>query len=148
MNHDEKMAQLIINEKLRESISPLRIACNTSRAYPLIVPLWYQFDEGYLWSVTHKNAKVVTHLKRNTHVGFEIANNEPPYHGVRGNGTVEIIPELGKIWLPRLLKRYSIRPDSRLAHLLLSRANDEVALRLMPTQMSAWDYSIRMQDAL
>jgi hypothetical protein len=67
---------------------------------------------------------------------------------VRGNGSVEIFPELGKIWLPRLLKRYSIRPESRLAHLLLSRADDEVALRLHPSQISAWDYSIRMQDAL
>jgi hypothetical protein len=148
MNKNERLAQLIINEKLRESVSPIRIACHTSRGYPLIVPLWYQLEEGYLWSVTHKNAKVLSHIRRNSKTGFEIANNDPPYHGIRGYGTIEIFPDLGKIWLPRLLKRYAIRPESKLAHLLLSRADDEVALRLSPIQMTAWDYSIRMQDAL
>lgn len=148
MNQNEKLARLIVNEKLRESVSPIRIACHTARGYPLIVPLWYQLEEDCLWSVTHKNAKILGHLKKNPLVGFEVANNDPPYHGVRGYGSIEIFTELGKIWLPRLLKRYAIRPESKLAQLLLSRADDEVALRLSPTQMTAWDYSIRMQDAL
>lgn len=148
MKQNEKIAKLIIDEKLRESVSPIRIACNTSRGYPLIVPLWYQLENGALWSVTHKNAKVLQHLRRDANVGFEIANNEPPYAGVRGHGTIEIISELGKTWLPRLLKRYAIRPDSTLGSLLLSRADDEVALKLTPSQMTAWDYSNRMHDAV
>jgi nitroimidazol reductase NimA-like FMN-containing flavoprotein (pyridoxamine 5'-phosphate oxidase superfamily) len=132
---------------IEASRTPLRIACNTASHFPLIVPLWFLFDGEAFWCVTHKDAKLLTHLRNDQRVGFEIANNDPPYAGARGYGTVELIPEKGAELLPKLLKRYFIREDSRLATWLLSRADDEVAIRLTPLYINGWDYQDRMQDA-
>lgn len=132
---------------IEASRTPLRIACNTDNHFPLIVPLWFMFDGEAFWCVTHKDAKLLSHLRKDSRVGFEIANNEPPYAGARGHGEVELIAEKGAAILPKLLKRYFIREDSRLATWLLSRADDEVAIRLNPLYINGWDYTDRMQDA-
>ncbi len=132
---------------IEASRTPLRIACHTDYGYPLIVPLWFLFDEQAFWCVTHKDAKLLTHLRKNTRIGFEIANNEPPYAGARGYGEVTLFPEKGAALLPRLLSRYFIRSESRLATWLLARADDEVAIRITPHYINGWDYQQRMQDA-
>jgi len=132
---------------IEASRTPLRIACNTSSGFPLIVPLWFLFDGEAFWCATHKDAKLLTHLRNDERVGFEIANNEPPYAGARGHGRVQLIPDKGSEYLSKLLKRYYIREDSRLATWLLSRAEDEVAIRLDPLYINGWDYQDRMQDA-
>ncbi len=142
IHSDSRLANFI-----EASRTPLRIACNTSSGFPLIVPLWFLFDGKAFWCVTHKDAKLLKHLRNDQHVGFEIANNEPPYAGARGYGDVTLIPESGADLLPQLLKRYFIREESRLALWLLSRADDEVAIRLDPHYINGWDYQDRMKDA-
>lgn len=129
------------------SRTPLRIACNTAQGFPLIVPLWFLFDGHAFWCVTHKDAKLLQHLRQDARVGFEIANNEPPYAGARGHGRVTLLEDKGAELLPQLLKRYFIREESRLARWLLSRAEDEVAIRLDPVYINGWDYQQRMSDA-
>lgn len=131
---------------IEASRTPLRIACNTDKYFPLIVPLWFLFDGQAFWCVTHKDAKLLKYLYRDQRVGFEIANNDPPYAGARGHGMVEIIPEKGRDMLPKLLKRYLIREESRLAQWLLARSDDEVAIRLCPIYINGWDYQQRMSD--
>jgi nitroimidazol reductase NimA-like FMN-containing flavoprotein (pyridoxamine 5'-phosphate oxidase superfamily) len=142
IHNDSRLANFI-----EASRTPLRIACHTANGFPLIVPLWFLFDGQAFWCVTHKDAKLLQHLYKNQKVGFEIANNEPPYAGARGHGVVEIIPEKGAELLPKLLKRYFIRDESRLAQWLMSRSEDEVAIRLVPAYINGWDYQQRMQDA-
>ncbi len=142
IHNDSHLANFI-----EASRTPLRIACNTSQGFPLIVPLWFLFDQQAFWCVTHKDAKLLKHLQKDQRVGFEIANNEPPYAGARGHGVVQLIPEKGAELLPKLLARYRIREESRLARWLISRAEDEVAIRLDPHVINGWDYGQRMQDA-
>ena len=132
---------------IEASCTPLRITCNTESGFPLIVPLWFMFDGEAFWCVTHKDAKLLTHLRKDQRVGFEIANNEPPYAGARGYGKVELMAEKGAEILPKLLMRYSIREESGLGSWLLSRIDDEVAIRLDPMYINGWDYKDRMQDA-
>lgn len=139
---DSRLANFI-----EASRTPLRIACHTDNGFPLIVPLWFLFDGQAFWCVTHKDAKLLKHLRANPKVGFEIANNEPPYAGARGHGEIELIPAKGREMLPQLLKRYFIREESRLSQWLISRADDEVAIRLVPAYINGWDYQQRMQDA-
>lgn len=139
---DSRLANFI-----EASRTPLRIACNTDNRFPLIVPLWFLFDGHAFWCVTHKDAKLLQHLRKDQRVGFEIANNEPPYAGARGHGTVALVEDKGAEMLPKLLQRYFIREESRLAQWLLSRADDEVAIRLDPLYINGWDYQQRMQDA-
>jgi len=142
IHNDSRLANFI-----EASITPLRITCNTASGFPLIVPLWFLFDGEFFWCVTHKDAKLLKHLRADQKVGFEIANNEPPYAGARGYGNVELLPEKGVELLPKLLKRYDIREESRLARWLMSRVNDEVAIRLDPAYINGWDYGQRMEDA-
>jgi len=133
--------------RLELSITPLRIACNTEAGFPLIVPLWFLFENGSFYSITYRNAKLLSHLWADNRVGFEVANNEPPYAGVRGRGEVTLLEGEGEHWLPRLLQRYQINPQSQLARGLMARIDDEITIRLTPQQMSGWDYSPRMKDA-
>lgn len=133
--------------RLESSITPLRIACNTQEGFPLIVPLWFIFENGSFYSITYRNAKLLSHLWDDNRVGFEVANNEPPYAGVRGRGKVALLEGEGDRWLPRLLQRYRINPQSQLARSLTARVDDEITIRLTPVHMSGWDYSQRMNDA-
>lgn len=136
-----------LRQRLEQSITPLRVACNTDAGFPLIVPLWFVFENGNFYSITYRSAKLLSHLWNDNRVGFEVANNEPPYAGVRGRGEVTLLEGEGDKWLPRLLARYCIKPESSLARGLQQRIDDEITIRLTPLQMSGWDYTPRMKDA-
>ena len=72
---------------LKEACIPLRIASPGTDGYPTICSLWFLYEDGALWSASHKNAYIVSQLQNDPNVGFEIATNEFPYRGVRGRGT-------------------------------------------------------------
>jgi len=129
---------------LNSTVSPLRIACIDSNGYPVIVPLWFHWDGKCFWCVTHHQAKLVKYLQRNNRIGFEVANNTPPYHGVRGQGEVELISERGAEWVEQLLSRYLPGVENRFTRWLLGRKDQEVAIKIYPYTLSAWDYKKRM----
>ncbi len=76
--------------------------------------------------------------------GFEIAGDSPPYFGVRGRGTANLLAAAEVDVLPRLLDRYGIDRDSSLASWLLSRRATELTIKLMPEWITSWDYRDRM----
>ena len=71
-------------------------------------------------------------LQGNARVGFEIATNDPPYLGVRGQGTVELAPLGDDATLQLLLQRYLGGVDSGLGSWLLSRRDHEVLISIAP----------------
>jgi hypothetical protein len=81
-------------------------------------------------------------------MGFEIAPNEPPYHGVRGQGDAIVEPLGSKETLEELLGRYLGGVNSSLANWLLSRCDEEVLITITPTRLYTWDYRERMADAV
>lgn len=129
---------------LRECAVPLRIACLTSRGMPIVCSLWYLYDDGALWCATHKDAKVATYLEKHPFCGFEIAPEAIPYRGVRGQGKVTCSPERGLDVLLRLIDRYLGSRDSKFARWLISRASSELAIRIEPVWLTAWDFAPRM----
>ncbi len=136
-----------LQQYLYDCETPLRIACQAADGYPLIVPLWFCFDGQSLWSATHCNAKVVKCLKRNPNVGFELANNEMPYKGVRGKADVVLHSDKGSDVLDQVMKKYIKQPGSHLEKWLSGRKEEEIAIELIPHSFSVWDYSARMQGA-
>ena len=126
---------------------PLRLACVGADGFPRVVSLWYRYDSGNFYCVTHRDAKLTALLKANRKVGFEVSPNEPPYHGVRGQGLVSLHEEGGADTLRAHLQRYLGGTESGLARWLLSRAEDELLVRVEVTRMFSWDYRERMQDA-
>ena len=75
-----------IDRYLRETVAPIRLACIGGRGWPLVLSLWFEYDEGVLWCATHSRSRLAGHLKHDGRVAFEVSPNQPPYRGVRGRG--------------------------------------------------------------
>ncbi len=75
-----------IDAFLHNSTFPLRLACVADDGFPRVVSVWYGYDGQCLRCVSHRSSQLVSLLQRCDRVGFELAPNEPPYHGVRGQG--------------------------------------------------------------
>ncbi len=133
---------------LAESRIPLRLAVQDGTGCPIVMSLWFLYDDGVFWCATNANARVVSFLTSQPRCGFEVAGDTPPYRGVRGKGRASLHPEKGGDVLKRLLDRYGIQASSKLAATLLSRIDEEVAIRIVPERISSWDFSRRMKGAL
>jgi hypothetical protein len=134
---------------LTESRIPLRLAVSDKSGCPRVVSLWFlPDDDGALWCATQAGAQVARFLRAEPRCGFEVAGDLPPYRGVRGTGLASLHPDRGEEILRRLLGRYGIAPDSKLAATLLAKADSEVAIRIAPARVSSWDFSARMQGAV
>lgn len=129
---------------IEQSAWPLRLACVGGDGFPRVVSLWHRFDGTHFLCVTHREAKLTALLRNNHKVGFELSPNEPPYHGVRGQGLVSLHEEGGEAILRAHLERYLGGTDSELARWLLSRAADELLVRIEVIRMFSWDYRQRM----
>lgn len=126
-------------------IAPLRVSVVAENGFPVICSLWFEYANGLIWCATQKSARIVELLYSNPKCAFELAPNEPPYFGVRGQALASVHKDDADKLLERLLDRYIGRRDTRLAKMLLNRTADEVAIRIDPQQLYAWDYRNRMQ---
>ena len=133
---------------LEGTVIPIRLSCSTGTGWPVVLSLWFLYQDGYLYCATEEKAKVIEYLKQNPKCGFEVASDLPPYCGVRGRATAELIPEMGDQILRGLLVRYLGSLDSSLAKILLSPKRNEIAIRLNPVSFTTWDFSGRMRDAV
>lgn len=133
---------------LRETRIPLRLACLSDKGWPVVLSLWYLFDDGKIYCATQETALVIRYLKTHDRCAFEIAADMPPYCGARGQGRARVEPSLGPGVLKRLLERYAIDLRSSLAEDLLSRSDSEVAIVIEPASWHTWDFTKRMEDSL
>jgi hypothetical protein len=133
---------------LHEMRIPLRLACQSQKGWPLVLSLWYLFDEGKIYCATQETALVVQRLRQDGRCAFEVAGDLPPYCGVRGQGRATIDEAIGVEILERLLLRYGIIQDSPLARRLLSRGEGEVAIVIEPLNWYSWDFTERMKDSV
>ena len=140
---DKQIASFMFESKI-----PLRLAVQDATGSPLVLSLWYLYEDGAIWCATNGKARVVNFLTNEPRCGFEIAGDMPPYRGVRGKGHSSLHPAHGGEILERLLERYGIESKSRLATMLLSRIDEEVAIRIEPGRISSWDFSERMKGAI
>ena len=127
---------------------PVRLACKTGSGWPMVVSLWYLHRDGTLYCATQKTAKIISYLQYDSRVGFEIAEDRPPYCGVRGQAVASVDKNMGIQILEQLLVRYLGGTKNPLAEKLLAKAKNEVAIVLNPVQVFTWDFSTRMQDVL
>ena len=87
-----------IETVLNDTKIPIRLACITSTGYPIVISLWYTMENGKIYCATQKKAKIISYLKNDATVGFEIAADNPPYRGIRGHGEAKIVKNMGKIF--------------------------------------------------
>jgi hypothetical protein len=133
-----------IEQFLRVTTIPVRLACLTASGAPLVCSLWYLYADGALWCATQASARIVALLAREPRCGVEVAGDLPPYRGVRGQGLAAIDAAAGAAVLPQLIDRYLGSRESAFGRWLMARQADEVAIRIEPDWLTAWDYSRRM----
>jgi hypothetical protein len=133
---------------MAEARIPLRLAANTDTGFPVVLSLWFLPENEQLLAAVHRDARIAKRLEADPRCAFEIAPNEPPYRGVRGQAIATLEPEGAGALLERLLHRYLGSTDSSLGRFLLARAEEELIVRLLPSWIGSWDYSRRMDDAL
>jgi nitroimidazol reductase NimA-like FMN-containing flavoprotein (pyridoxamine 5'-phosphate oxidase superfamily) len=133
-----------IESFLQQAAIPVRLACLAANGAPLICSLWYLYDEGAIWCATQQDARLVTWLRADPRCAFEVAGDDPPYRGVRGQGDAVLSAADGPAVLGRLIDRYLGTRDSGFARWLLSRQDGEVAIRIDPHWLTSWDFSRRM----
>lgn len=133
-------------EFLEEATVPIRIATHRPDGSLWMVALWYRYRDGSFECATWANADIVHFLWNDSEIAFEISTNEPPYRGVRGNGTTSMSPDRDKAVLRDLMERYLGGTESSLAEWLLADEREEVRIRIQPRVVYSWDYTERMQE--
>ena len=136
-----------VEEFLRRTTVPIRVSTHRPDETLWIVALWYRYRDGSFECATGANADVVRYLRNDAEVAFEVSMNEPPYRGVRGNGTASLSPDEDKAVLRDLVERYLGGTDSQLAETLLDDEREEVRIRIQPETIYSWDYSDRMKGS-
>jgi len=134
-----------VDTYLRAAAIPIRLACHGTAGFPLVLSLWYHWDGVSLWCAVQKDSQVAKLLSRDGRCAFEVAADRPPYRGVRGSATAELIPAEAEPVLRRLIARYLPDDGVPLARWLLGRLDTETALRLTPRRFYSWDFTRRMQ---
>lgn len=134
-----------VAEFLRDATIPIRLGVRRPDGTPWVVTLWYQYCDGRLECATSADAALLTYLRADSEVAFDVSTNEIPYRGVRGHGTASTSPDDDKMVLRALLERYLGGTDSPLAEGLLADDRDEVCIRIEPHTVYSWDYADRMR---
>ena len=122
----------------------MRLAVLSDSGFPLICSLWFAYEEGRLFCATKRQAKIVDCILANPRCGFEIATNETPYFGVRGNGVATVSADGSMDLLGNLVDRYLGSRETKFSRWLLSQADDEVKIEIDIRWMTSWDYRGRM----
>ena len=130
---------------LETSEFPIRLAFLDKANEPLICSLWYQYENGVLWCASHKKSFLVSRLKNNKKIGFEVSTNDYPYKGVRGKAEVELSMLNTESTLSTLIAKYLGSGNAQLSSWLLSRADDEYVIKITPKTVNSWDFSHRMK---
>ncbi len=137
-----------VQEFLAEACIPVRLAANTDSGFPIVISLWFLAEDEEILAVVHRDARIAKRLEADARCAFEIAPDQPPYRGVRGQATASLDTDGAAALLERLLDRYLGSTDSSLGRFLLARAEEELIVRLRPIWIASWDYTERMEDAL
>jgi len=142
----QKLEKRNYDQMISDTKIPIRLAYSNNDGIPNVISLWFVQIENKIYCATQKSAKIVQYLKKNPVCGFEIAADKPPYKGVRGNGSVKIIDDMGKDVLQILMKKYLGEKESGLSKFLKRNSDNEVAIEITPQNLFYYDYSARMKD--
>ena len=130
-----------------ESKLLLQIGTIDDEGDPNIQPVWFDYDKDRekLLIFTHKVARKVENLRSKPNVYFSIDDENFPYKGVKGKGTVTIIED-PKRTVPQLEKismKYLDTLDHPIPKMMLDSAKkgNHVVLEISPRFFSTWDFA-------
>jgi nitroimidazol reductase NimA-like FMN-containing flavoprotein (pyridoxamine 5'-phosphate oxidase superfamily) len=133
-----------IENYLMDTVLPARISVVSPNNWPIIVSLWFLFENGALFCATKKTSRIAECLNLSNRCAFEIARDNAPYFGVRGQGKGTLIFGNADHILSRLADRYLGNADSAFRSWLMSNAENEIVIKIDPISFYSWDYRKRM----
>jgi general stress protein 26 len=117
--------------------------------YANVHPTWFYYDAANekIYVETGKQSKKVDSLKKNKKIYFCIDDQNPPYKGIRGKGSMMIHEDVN-FNIPiteKIMFKYLGKLDHPMAQALLDmqRKGQSVILEISPKYYSTWDYSKR-----
>jgi general stress protein 26 len=133
LSFDDQELNAFMSEKIL-----MRVCTFDGNGDPNLVPIWFGWDNGIIYTTTNKDTVKVSNLRRNSKVGFLI-DAGPPNKGVHGVGSAELIEEKEAIRAAKLklLAKYDREPESPFGQRILSA--DSVLIRIVPSRISSWD---------
>ena len=134
-----------VERHLHDSVLPLRLSVTGASGFPMLVSLWYVYADGCLWCAVQEDSRLGRRLRDESRCAFEVAVNDPPYYGVRGQGQAKLAPERGREILQQLMDRYLGDRYAGLRSWLEEQAGTETAICIMPVRWTSWDFTQRMQ---
>ena len=138
------MALPEIEEHLRVTNLPLRLAATSPTGWPMVVSLWFIYNSGTLVCATKRQARIASSIAQSPRCAFEVARETAPYFGVRGQGVASISSENAHEMLEKLADRYISKDKAQFKKWLLTSSADEVVISIRPVAFHSWDYRKRM----
>jgi len=132
---------------LQDAVIPMRLSAVSPAGWPVVLSLWFLYEDGAFIAASRPNARIVKLLEGNPRCGFEVAREAPPYCGVRGQGKATLDAAVGEAVLGRLAARYLGETETPFRRWLMAGAADEVAIIIRPVRLMTWDYRGRMADS-
>ena len=133
-----------IESYLNAKAVPLKLSVISSGGWPIIVSLWFVFDENRIICASRKKSKIIKFLEINPRCAFEVSGESPPYSGVRGQGIAKLLDKDSDGVLERLHDRFLGRQDTPFKQWLLRNSENETIISIEPKRLMTWDYSARM----
>ena len=134
-------------EKFLESKLLLQIGTIDDEGDPNIQPVWFVYnkDREKLLIITPKVARKVENLRSKPDVYFSIDDENFPYKGVKGKGTVTIIedPQRTVPYGEKISMKYLGTLDHPISKMILDSAKkgNHVVLEISPKFFSTWDFA-------
>jgi general stress protein 26 len=139
---EDEVRNFLINSKKNAHISTL-----DERAEPNIHPTWYYFDNesDKIYIESGKASRKTQNLVRNNIIYYCIDDDNFPYKGVRGKGTVRI-SEDANFNLPiaeKIVVKYLESAEHHVSQLLLNSIKNGYAIliEITPKFFATWDDS-------
>jgi nitroimidazol reductase NimA-like FMN-containing flavoprotein (pyridoxamine 5'-phosphate oxidase superfamily) len=133
-------------DRFLESKLNLQIATIDEQGEPNIQPVWFYYDKNRekLLIATSKIAKKTQNLRNKPNLYFSIDDENLPYKGVKGKGSVTIIEDPTEIVLQgdKISMKYLDTLDHPVAKMIKehSKKGDNVLIEISPNFFSTWDY--------
>jgi len=133
-----------IESFLGSTVIPIRLSVTSTSGWPIIVSLWFLYENGHLNCATRSSSNIARLLSGQPRVGFEVSGETPPYYGIRGQGLASLSADKDAVLLSRLMDRYLGDKRAQFRQWLLEGSKNEVAIRIKPLRIMSWDYRKRM----
>jgi uncharacterized pyridoxamine 5'-phosphate oxidase family protein len=124
----------------------VHISSLDEKGEPNIHPTWYYFDNNNdkLYIESGKESKKTRNLRRNNIIYYCIDDDNIPYKGVRGKGTVRISVDVDYN-LPiveRIVVRYLGSVDLHMSQTIISsiRNKEAIIIEITPKFYATWDH--------